>query len=156
MRLGLSRLRIAKDGDWPVLAAIGREAVGAWTGGGWGTQGGSLTGRECEADAGRIAGLIARRLAPRQRHPAPAGRSQARGLLEAAGEVALVGEAALLGDLGQLLLAAEQLGLGQMDLAVEQELLGCEAEQFGEAAVEVERAQMQRFGDVDQRGSTVE
>jgi len=28
MRLELSRLRIAKDGDWPVLAAIGREAVG--------------------------------------------------------------------------------------------------------------------------------
>jgi len=28
MRLGLGRLRIAKDGDWPPLAAIGREAVG--------------------------------------------------------------------------------------------------------------------------------
>src|SRR5213596_3630614 len=28
MRLGLSRLRIAKDGDWPGLAAIGRLAVG--------------------------------------------------------------------------------------------------------------------------------
>src|SRR5439155_21982407 len=28
MRLGLSRLRIAKDGDWPVLAAIGRENGG--------------------------------------------------------------------------------------------------------------------------------
>src|SRR5438034_9425954 len=28
MRLGMARLRIAKDGDWPVLAAIGREAVG--------------------------------------------------------------------------------------------------------------------------------
>src|SRR5439155_16124325 len=28
MRLGLSRLRIAKNGDWPGLAAIGRENVG--------------------------------------------------------------------------------------------------------------------------------
>src|SRR5206468_9593604 len=28
MRLGLSRLRIAKDGDWPGMAAIGRLAVG--------------------------------------------------------------------------------------------------------------------------------
>jgi len=33
--LGLSRLRIAKDGDWPGLAAIGRERGGLGVGGGW-------------------------------------------------------------------------------------------------------------------------
>src|SRR5437867_10230655 len=37
MRLGMARLRIAKDGDWPVLAAIGREGVdGRWDPGGYG------------------------------------------------------------------------------------------------------------------------
>src|SRR5437867_9563603 len=41
MRLGMSRLRVAKDGDWPGLAAIGREAVG-WAVG-WGTGMGAAT-----------------------------------------------------------------------------------------------------------------
>src|SRR5262249_15617456 len=71
------------------------------------------------------------------RHAAPAGRRQAGGLLEPAGEVALVREAAILGDLRQFLVAGEQVVLGLVDLALEQELLRREAEQLGKAAVEV-------------------
>src|SRR5687768_1147572 len=99
---------------------------------------------------------VVRRLAPLLGHPAPAGGGQARRLLEPAGKMTLVREAALLGDRRQFLLAAEQLGLGQVNLAVEQELLWRQAQQFAEAAVEVEGAEVDRLGDVHERGAAVE
>jgi hypothetical protein len=60
--------------------------------------------------------------------------------LKRLGEMALVREPAIARDLHQVLLARQQLGLGLFDLAVEQEMLGRDAEQLGEPPVEVERA----------------
>ena len=62
-------------------------------------------------------------------------------MFEAAGEVALVGEAAVAGDDAQILRTRQELGLGGVDLAFEQVLLGCQAEQLGKAAMKVEGAE---------------
>src|SRR5437868_2851661 len=81
------------------------------------------------------------------RLPAPAGRRQAGRLFESAGEVALVGKTTIRGDLGKLLFPGQKLALGGVDLALEQVMLGCQAEQFGEASVKMKGAQMNRPGD---------
>ena len=69
---------------------------------------------------------------------APARGGQAGELFEAAGEMALVGEAAEFGDVGQFGVAGEEHAFGLEDLAFEEEMLGGDAEQFGESAMEME------------------
>src|SRR5690348_10852058 len=95
-------------------------------------------------------GSVVRCLLPFCNHPAPARRSQPRGLLEAAGEMALMGEAAILGNVRQFLIAGKQLALGGMNLAIQHELFGSQAQQIREPPMKVERAEMNRLGDFDQ------
>src|SRR6266496_1230008 len=82
------------------------------------------------------------RLSHFAREFAPARRCQTGCLFEATGEVALVRETAVGRDLRQILLARLERFFRRRDLALEQVMLGRQAEQVGEAAVEMERAQM--------------
>ena len=91
--------------------------------------------------------LRSRRFAIFRGHFSPAGGREAGELLEPASEVALVGESADFGDFGQLCLAAEEEPLGVEDLAFKLEMLGGDAEQFREATVEMEGAQVNVLGD---------
>src|SRR5688500_8320347 len=97
-----------------------------------------------------------RLLAVFAREAAPARGGQRRRLLEATGEVRLMREAAVGRDLGELLLPRQQLDLRFGNLALEQVVLGGQAEQLGEAAVEVERGQVHLLGDLAERRAAVE
>lgn len=64
----------------------------------------------------------------------------------------LVGKPAVGGQLGEGLLFGDQFTLGFIDLALEEEVLGGEAHEFGEPAVEVEGGQVDLLGDVGEGG----
>src|SRR5258708_618981 len=81
-------------------------------------------------------------------HPPPPRGREARRLLEPAGEVTLMGKPAVAGNRRKLLFTREQFGLGLMDLAFQEELLGSKPQQLGKAAVEMERTQLHLFRDL--------
>ena len=82
-----------------------------------------------------------------QRPFAPARRSQAGKLLESTGKMALVGEAAEFGDVRQFRVSGEKHALGLENLAFKEEVLGGDAQQFRESAMEMEGAKMNMPGD---------
>ena len=63
-----------------------------------------------------------------RRQSSPSRRGQTSRLFEAAGEVALMRETGIGGDLRQLAAARDQAALGFVDLAAQQEMLGCLAD----------------------------
>src|SRR5947208_2338364 len=83
-----------------------------------------------------------------RRQSSPSRRGQTSRLFEAAGEVALMRETGIGGDLRQLAAARDQAALGFMDLAAQQEMLGCLADQVGEAPMKMEGREMRFAGDV--------
>src|SRR5205814_1049582 len=90
------------------------------------------------------------------RQPAPPRRRQASRLFKAAGEVTLMGEASIGCYLRQLAPSRYQAALGLVNLAPQQKVLGCLANQIGKPAVKMERAEMRLSRDVIQRRILVE
>src|SRR4051812_9486073 len=67
-----------------------------------------------------------------------------------------MGKATVRSNLDQVLLSSQQFLFGFLDLAVEQEVLRSDAEQFRKAPMEMERAQMNRLGNFHERRTTME
>ena len=70
--------------------------------------------------------------------------------------MAVMSEAAHLGDFGQFFLAGKELNFCFVDLALEQEMLWRDAQEFRKAAMKMERAEMRFLGDLTQTRAAME